>query len=112
MKISDIRRKNLNDLIGRHGERGRIIDFAERHGLDASYISQLLNKHRGMGEKAARKIEQVIGLAPGALDNPITDQDFDISPLKPDEIELLRGYQSASPEIKKAVLRIFQPDQD
>lgn len=45
-------------------------DFANRHGLDASYLSQLLTGHRNLGEKAAATLEQKIGLAPGTLVNP------------------------------------------
>ncbi len=45
-------------------------DFANRHSLDASYLSQLLNGHRNLGEKAAASLEQKIGLAPGSLVTP------------------------------------------
>ncbi len=45
-------------------------DFANSHGLDASYLSQLLNGHRALGEKAAANLEQKIGLSPGSLVAP------------------------------------------
>ena len=45
-------------------------DFANLHGLDASYLSQILNGHRNLGEKAATTLEQKIGLAPGTLVTP------------------------------------------
>lgn len=45
-------------------------DFANLHGLDASYLSQILNGHRNLGEKAATTLEQKIGLAPGTLVSP------------------------------------------
>ncbi|MEQ4308549.1 LexA family transcriptional regulator [Pseudomonas syringae] len=45
-------------------------DFANRHGLDASYLSQLLNGHRKLGEKAAATLEEKINLHPGSLVNP------------------------------------------
>lgn len=45
-------------------------DFADQHDLDASYLSQILNGHRGLGEKAALNLEKKIGLAPGILVNP------------------------------------------
>jgi len=45
-------------------------DFANMHGLDASYLSQILNGHRNLGEKAATTLEQKIGLPPGTLVSP------------------------------------------
>lgn len=42
-------------------------DFANEYGLDASYLSQILNGHRNLGEKAAANLERKIGLAPGSL---------------------------------------------
>ena len=45
-------------------------DFANQHGLDASYLSQILNGHRNLGEKAAANLEDKIGLPSGALVSP------------------------------------------
>ena len=45
-------------------------DFANQHGLDASYLSQILNGHRNLGEKAAATLEDKIGLAAGSLVSP------------------------------------------
>ncbi|WP_434695368.1 S24 family peptidase [Pseudomonas sp. Z1-14] len=45
-------------------------DFANQHGLDASYLSQILNGHRNLGEKAAANLEEKIGLAAGSLVSP------------------------------------------
>lgn len=45
-------------------------DFANQYGLDASYLSQLLNGHRKLGEKAAATLEEKINLHPGSLVNP------------------------------------------
>lgn len=47
-------------------------DFAERYELDASHLSQMLNGHRNMGERAAANLEKKIGLFPGALTTPTT----------------------------------------
>ncbi|AZF48587.1 Transposase [Pseudomonas sp. R2-7-07] len=44
--------------------------LADQHDLDASYLSQILNGHRSLGEKAALNLEQKIGLTPGVLVNP------------------------------------------
>jgi len=64
--MKELRRRTLAKLIGEM----RTKDFAEQHDLDASYLSQILNGHRGMGEKAARKMEIKIGLPDGTLVNP------------------------------------------
>lgn len=45
-------------------------DFANLHGLDASYLSQILNGHRNLGEKAAANLEEKIGLESGSLVSP------------------------------------------
>lgn len=45
-------------------------DFAVKHDLDASYLSQILNGHRNLGEKAARTLETKIGLPEGTLVSP------------------------------------------
>lgn len=45
-------------------------DFANQHGLDASYLSQILNGHRNLGEKAAANLEEKIGLPKGSLVSP------------------------------------------
>lgn len=45
-------------------------EFANRHDLNASYISQLLSGTRNFGERAARNMEEKIGLPAGALSRP------------------------------------------
>ncbi|SFK45644.1 S24 family peptidase [Azotobacter beijerinckii] len=47
-------------------------DFAEKHDLDASYLSQVLNGHRNLGERAAANMEAKIGLPAGILATPYT----------------------------------------
>ncbi len=49
-------------------------DFANQHGLDASYLSQILNGHRNLGEKAAANLEDKIGLPSGSLVNPVAPE--------------------------------------
>ncbi|MGF6595104.1 S24 family peptidase [Pseudomonas sp. 2835] len=49
-------------------------DFANQHGLDASYLSQILNGHRNLGEKAAANLEEKIGLPSGTLVNPVAPE--------------------------------------
>jgi len=53
-------------------------DFANQFGLDASYLSQLLNGHRQLGEKAAATLEAKIDLLPGTLVAP--DQSIEAAP--------------------------------
>ena len=42
--------------------------FARHYGLDSTYLSQLLNGHRNLGEKAARNLEAKLGWAPHSMD--------------------------------------------
>lgn len=47
--------------------------FARLHnGVDPTYVSQLLNGHRSFGEKAARKMESLVGWAQGYLDTGVS----------------------------------------
>jgi transcriptional regulator with XRE-family HTH domain len=48
-------------------------DFANRFDIDPSYLSQILNGHRNLGERAARNMEAKIDLVPGTLENPVLD---------------------------------------
>ncbi|RZO82998.1 MAG: hypothetical protein EVA65_15765 [Oceanococcus sp.] len=68
--VQDFRRGNLRELISRYDS---VADFARTHNLDDSYLRQLLGKHRGFGEKSARKIENAAGVAAGLLDKPRVD---------------------------------------
>ncbi len=71
MEITQLRIKALRRLMGQASQK----DFANDHGLDASYLSQLLNGHRKLGEKAAATLETKIGLAPGTLVSPAAEPD-------------------------------------
>lgn len=66
MDIQKLRVAALRRLIG----TDTLKDFAERNDLDSSYLSQILNGHRNLGEKAARNMEEKIGCKPGALVSP------------------------------------------
>ncbi|WP_314407391.1 S24 family peptidase [Pseudomonas kuykendallii] len=63
MDISEHRIAMLKGLIGSNSLK----DFAEAHVLDASYLSQLLNRHRRLGDKAASNLEEKLGLPLGML---------------------------------------------
>ncbi|MDZ4325537.1 MAG: XRE family transcriptional regulator [Pseudomonas sp.] len=69
MNIKQMRIDALRALMGGLSQK----EFADRHNLDASYLSQLLTGHRALGEKAAANLETKIGLAPGTLVSPKTD---------------------------------------
>lgn len=66
MDINERRIAYLRKTMGAMSQK----EFAEAHDLDASYLSQLLNGHRKLGEKAARTLEIKIGLADGSLVSP------------------------------------------
>jgi phage repressor protein C with HTH and peptisase S24 domain len=59
---------------------GKIVEFARKFDLDASYISQLLNGHRGFGERSARKIEQKMGLPEGYFDRTDMESNAEEAP--------------------------------
>lgn len=69
MDINKLRIDALRRLIGLKKAK----EFADQYDLDASYISQLLNGHRPLGDKAARTLEIKLGLQPGALVMPAPD---------------------------------------
>jgi phage repressor protein C with HTH and peptisase S24 domain len=67
MDIKQIRVKALKAVMAGASQK----DFANQHGLDASYLSQILNGHRNLGEKAAANLEEKIGLPSGSLVSPV-----------------------------------------
>lgn len=80
--VTENRIRNLQDLVNQAGSKAQLArNYA---GLDATYISQLLNRHRGFGEKAARKMELIIGKETGWFDLDHRKQELDcaISPFK------------------------------
>ncbi|MCO1336799.1 LexA family transcriptional regulator [Microbulbifer sp. OS29] len=66
MDIRDTRRENLRQLVNEFGTKA---GFGRHYNVDPTYISQILNGHRNLGEKAARKLEATMGLPKLALDN-------------------------------------------
>jgi hypothetical protein len=69
IEVAEIKQARINALRGLMGEASQK-EFAELHDLDASYLSQLLNGHRTLGEKAAANLEKKIGLPEGSLVMP------------------------------------------
>ncbi len=94
MNINEIRVANLRHLIG----EATLAAFADRYGLDSSYLSQILNRHRNLGEKAARKMEGQIGIDRGALDiAPFIDGEFLSAieaPSLPPSNNIIKGHGS------------------
>lgn len=79
--IQDIRQQNLQQLSGAYASQRLFAD-----ALDATpgYINQLLNGHRAIGEKAARKIEGQLGLKHLALDEDNEPLEGEYLPAQPD----------------------------
>ncbi|HHO8155178.1 TPA: helix-turn-helix transcriptional regulator [Pseudomonas aeruginosa] len=63
MDIYELRVTLLRALIATNSLK----DFANAHDVDASYLSQLLNGHRRLGDRAAGNLEQKLGLPSGLL---------------------------------------------
>lgn len=64
----------LLDDIGRlEGKRGVLLRLAERVAIPANVLSQIKNKHMGIGDGSAKKIEVGLHLGRGWLDVEHTD---------------------------------------
>lgn len=68
MDIKDIRRENLLGLIREIGD-GEIAELARKTGQDPSYLSQIKNGHRNLGNAAARNLEKALEKPKGWLDH-------------------------------------------
>ncbi|EBB2318876.1 helix-turn-helix domain-containing protein [Salmonella enterica] len=79
METKNIRRTNLKHLLDVSGLSQAA--FAERCGLAASVISQLVNGHRNLGDAISRRIEKSLSVKKGWLDVPhgesTDDLDYD-----------------------------------
>ncbi|MGB4810979.1 MAG: hypothetical protein WBP13_00645 [Methylophilaceae bacterium] len=86
MNIQDIRIENLTRFINKIGSAAKI--GKEYEGISASYLSQLINKHRPFSEKSARKIEQVCSMLPFPLDTLTANQErAEYGAIVPDRLE-------------------------
>jgi len=74
MKITDTRKNRLIELIGDPSIRGAVSEFARMYNLDPTYIRQIITDHRTLGEKAARNLEEKIGLPHFYLDGTKEDE--------------------------------------
>ncbi|MCZ4064099.1 S24 family peptidase [Oxalobacter aliiformigenes] len=76
----ETQRKRTEKLRSLVTQAGGIAAFARQHnGIDPTYISQLLNRHRSFGERAARNMEAKIGVKPGWFD--IEEETANIEPV-------------------------------
>ena len=91
MDIKQLRVRALRRLIG----QDPLKEFAEKHDLDASYLSQILNGHRGMGEKAAAKMAAKIGVAESILVSPAFSSCLLYTSPSPRDVEESRMPSSA-----------------
>lgn len=66
MNVYEMRQAILKKIIGDKN----IKDFADQYGLNPSYVSQLLNSVKALGDGAAIKMETSIGLPAGTLSAP------------------------------------------
>lgn len=85
-------------------------DFANRFDIDPSYLSQILNGHRNLGERAARNMETKIDLVPGTLENPVVD-DSESSSLRDQVAEAVERRADqlsaiATPRSREILLKI------
>jgi transcriptional regulator with XRE-family HTH domain len=64
----DIQQNRINNLRRVISKFSSAAEFGTVTGVSTSYLSQILNKHRNFGEKAARKIEEKAGLKAFSLD--------------------------------------------
>ena len=67
-QVASHRVSRLQDLIA---EYGTAVALSKAHGIDSSYISQLITRHRSFGEKAVSNIETAIN-RPGYFDSNST----------------------------------------
>lgn len=67
MNTADTRYRNILALLRGYEHDAQ---FAEAAGISTSYLSQIKNRSRNLGEKAARNIEANLGFAEHSLDDP------------------------------------------
>ena len=65
-EINEQRVSILRALVGTSSRAG----FCSAYSLNPSYLTNLFNGVRNIGEKSARNMEQILGLRPGVLEHP------------------------------------------
>lgn len=106
MDIYEIRIQRLREIIGDR----QLKDFANSFDLDASYLSQLLNGHRRLGERAAQNIESKLGLAHGELGRPKTgssdrEPSVDVTSIEAAKLKAIyQARKKTSPSLTQAAI--------
>lgn len=67
--LHEVRRQRLRELVDRMAD-GTIKDWCDMSGMSPSFIGNVLNGHKNLGERAARSIEKSLDLMPGFMDIP------------------------------------------
>lgn len=95
--VVEIRRKRLKDLVSKCKSAA---EFSRIYNLEVIYIRQLTGSHSSFGEKAARKLEEQIGLPEYYLDNEAVS----FSGLSDDEKDLITLFRQKTDEGKKILI--------
>ncbi len=66
--LKEVRRQNLNLVLTSLGGHGAQKKLSEKSGIYYTYISNLRQGHKEMGEEIARKIEAAMSLSSGWMD--------------------------------------------
>lgn len=104
-KINEIRVKNLYSLVKKAGS---IAKLARQHSVDATYISQLLNRYRSFGEKAARKMELSMNLSQNWFDQNHDHQAMINTPTWPFLTISVAEYDSLTSNDKEEIEAIIK----
>lgn len=107
MDIYEVRKKNLIAQIGDTEPHGAVAKFAREHDLDPTYVRQIINDHRKMGEKAARKLEEALNISPGQLDFQEPAGEYRVNSISSTTRALIEAFESSSPEMQEAALRML-----
>lgn len=97
-ELFERRRENLSRIIDQWIASQRFKtgkEICEYYGLSATYVAQLLNSKRQIGEKAARELEQQLGLKSMSLDQ----QELQIEQVKNTLVPHLYSMQAVEQEL-------------
>lgn len=107
MNIYETRRSNLTKHIDDADEFGAVAAFAKKYNLDATYVRQILNNHRKMGEKAARKFEETLKIKRGSLEINEPQGKYQFNQLSDAALSVAAAFEASSPELQEAALRML-----
>lgn len=97
MDMNQLRVEALKRLMGDLTQA----EFADRHDINASYLSQIMSGHRSFGERAASNMERKIGLQPGTLSRPALGDAGGHSQSRAVVTEKVEAYEAAHPELRR-----------